>query len=125
MNNAITKPLALNQCRPQRQLLKNKVALLHSGTIRNNNTLNANTNTNHHFHRHPFHLSRRHLSIFDKALIASPQNSQVEKDLDRAIKLVQKHDPAGYLPGILVTNEAKMGYFAVRGFWIDSGLIRD
>lgn len=55
---------------------------------------------------------KRCLSIFNKALIASPSNRQMEQDLDRAIKLVQKYDPVGYLPGLLVTNQARLGYFA-------------
>jgi phytoene/squalene synthetase len=47
----------------------------------------------------------------------------MKKDFDYAVSLVQKYDPSGYLPGILVsTNDAKIGYFAVRAFYIDSGL---
>ncbi len=55
---------------------------------------------------------KRNLSLFNKAFVASPSNQQIEHDLDRAIKLVQRFDPVGYLPGLLVTNEARLGYFA-------------
>ena len=80
---------------------------------------------NHSLHKN------RNLSIFNKVIIGTPKlNSmsssssskhynQIQNDLDRAIKLVQKHDPVGYLPGLLVTKEARIGYFAgklcVRG----------
>jgi phytoene/squalene synthetase len=37
--------------------------------------------------------------------------------------MVKKYDPSGYLPGLLLsTNDAKIGYYAVRSFWIESGL---
>lgn len=55
---------------------------------------------------------KRNLSLFNKAFVASPSNQQIERDLDRAIKIVQRFDPVGYLPGLLVTNEARLGYFA-------------
>jgi hypothetical protein len=55
---------------------------------------------------------KRNLSLFNKAFITSPLSQQIEHDLDRAIKLVQRFDPVGYLPGLLVTNEARLGYFA-------------
>ena len=64
----------------------------------------------------------RSLSLFNKMFIGSPSRSSsspevrkdhpIEDDLDHAIKLVQKYDPVGYLPGLLVTNQAKLGYFA-------------
>ena len=70
------------------------------------------------FHRaKSLHVSsqRRGISLFNKVFISGNENSrQVEQDLDRAIKLVQKYDPVGYLPGLLVTNQARMGYFAGR-----------
>mmetsp|Transcript_5178 Transcript_5178/g.6682 ORF Transcript_5178/g.6682 Transcript_5178/m.6682 type:complete len:374 (-) Transcript_5178:26-1147(-) len=64
----------------------------------------------------------RNISILNSLLIDSPTNAQTRIDLNRAINLVQKYDPAGYLPGLLVSSEARIGYFAVRAFWIDSGL---
>ena len=96
-------------------------------------------------------VQKRSLSLFHQFFIGSPtsSNKQIKQDLDRAIKLVQKYDPVGYLPGLLVTNQARLGYFAgkcvytmsfsyinieknyhqtyhdvslVRAFWIDSGL---
>ena len=48
-----------------------------------------------------------------------------QKDLDHAIQIIQKHDPAGYLPGWLLptnNNSMKLAYFAVRAFWIETGL---
>ena len=65
-------------------------------------------------------MKRRYLSIFHKGLIDmhlntatnTNTNAQIQNDLDRAIKLVQKHDPVGYLPGLLVTKRARLGYFA-------------
>jgi len=36
---------------------------------------------------------------------------------------VKQHDPAGYLPGkLLATNHLQVAYFAVRSFWIETGL---
>jgi phytoene/squalene synthetase len=96
-------------------------------------------------------IRKQSLTLFNKTFIASSskhKNGGVEKDLGRAIQLVQKYDPVGYLPGLLVTDKAKIGYFAgkfivaagtyyyhhfrfsthvikytlVRAFWIDSGL---
>lgn len=44
-------------------------------------------------------------------------------DLQNSISLVQKYDPSGYLPGILLASkDARLGYFAIRAFWIESGL---
>jgi len=46
-----------------------------------------------------------------------------QADLQQAITLVQKHDPAGYLPGrLLPLPLMQVAYFAVRGFWIETGL---
>ena len=74
-------------------------------------------------HQHQFGVKsnnipqrRRNISILNQAFIDTPQNTQVQNDLDRAIKLVQKYDPAGYLPGLLVNNQARMGYFAGRTY---------
>ena len=50
-----------------------------------------------------------------EALIQFPKNLQLKTDLHRAIDLVKKYDPAGFLPGFLIkTNEAKIGYFASK-----------
>jgi len=47
----------------------------------------------------------------------------MQNDLNHCIDLVQKYDPSGYLPGLLLpSNEARIGYFATRAFWISSGL---
>jgi len=66
-------------------------------------------------------MQNRHLSLLTK--LAVHTQDDIQKDFDHAVSLVQKYDPSGYLPGILVsTNNAKIGYFAVRAFYIDSGL---
>lgn len=57
-------------------------------------------------------IVRRQLSLFNTAFIGTTPNKQIEKDLDHAIKLVVRHDPVGYLPGLLVAKEARIGYFA-------------
>jgi len=56
----------------------------------------------------------------------NPQNQkQQEEDLQYAIQLVKKHDPAGYLPGLLMpTTKMKTSYFAIRSFWISTGLYK-
>ncbi|MFN9982677.1 MAG: hypothetical protein ACK53Y_22300, partial [bacterium] len=47
---------------------------------------------------------------------------EVAKDMESTIKTVRKYDPSGYLPGMLLPNvKAKLGYFAVRAFWIETG----
>ena len=55
---------------------------------------------------------------------AFPSDQQeYQKDLDQAIHLVRSHDPAGYLPGrLLPTKEMQITYFAVRSFWVETGL---
>ena len=57
----------------------------------------------------------RSFSSVREALIQFPNNLQLRSDLHRAIDLVKKYDPAGFLPGFLIkTNEAKIGYFASK-----------
>jgi len=64
---------------------------------------------------------RRPVSFLQRTLISA--NDEIRSDLDHAISMVQKFDPSGYLPGLLLTsNDAKIGYYAVRAFWIESGL---
>lgn len=54
---------------------------------------------------------------------ASSPSSLPSADLQQAITLVQKHDPAGYLPGrLLPLPLMQVAYFAVRGFWVETGL---
>ena len=46
-----------------------------------------------------------------------------EEDLAYAVAHVRDHDPAGYLPGqLLPTETMKISYYAVRNFWIETGL---
>lgn len=54
----------------------------------------------------------------------SPFTSNVfYADVQNAISLVRKYDPSGYLPGLLLpSKDARLGYFAIRAFWIESGL---
>jgi phytoene/squalene synthetase len=66
-------------------------------------------------------IKKRHSSLFAKLAVNIPDS--MKNDFDHAVSLVQKYDPSGYLPGLLVsTNSARIGYFAVRAFYIDSGL---
>lgn len=45
------------------------------------------------------------------------------QDLAYAVSHVQHHDPAGYLPGrLLPTQSMQKAYFAVRNFWVETGL---
>ncbi|CAB9525238.1 NADH dehydrogenase (ubiquinone) complex I, assembly factor 6 [Seminavis robusta] len=46
-----------------------------------------------------------------------------QEDLDHAVALVKSHDPSGLLPGRLLPNtEMQTAYFAVRSFWVETGL---
>jgi phytoene synthase len=65
--------------------------------------------------------SRRNFTILNRALIDS--DPSISSDLDHAISTVRTFDPSGYLPGLLLrSNDARVGYFAMRSFWIESGL---
>ncbi len=54
----------------------------------------------------------------------SHNNQQTKKeDLQHAIQMVRTYDPAGYLPGqLLPTTIMQEGYYAVRSFWVETGL---
>jgi phytoene/squalene synthetase len=63
---------------------------------------------------------RRALNILSRIVTS---NAEQQRDLDSAIKTVRLHDPAGYLPGLLLPERRmQKAYYAVRGFWIESGL---
>jgi phytoene/squalene synthetase len=48
---------------------------------------------------------------------------EAKHDLVHAVRMVQSHDPAGYLPGrLLPTPEMQWTYYAVRSFWVETGL---
>lgn len=62
---------------------------------------------------------------------ASLQNSSgieyptalAQQDLAHAIQMVRTYDPAGYLPGrLLPTSQMQWTYYAVRSFWVETGL---
>jgi len=68
----------------------------------------------------------REISVLNRIAITPPRDSSgthMQTDLNHCIQLVQKYDPSGYLPGLLLpSNEGRVGYFATRAFWISSGL---
>jgi hypothetical protein len=60
-----------------------------------------------------------------RTLRISSLPSEVASDMESAVKIVRKYDPSGYLPGTLLPNVCtKLGYFAVRAFWVETGLLR-
>jgi phytoene/squalene synthetase len=64
--------------------------------------------------------SRTFLSLLGTLKTDNPNH---QADLDHAVHFVQAHDPAGYLPGkLLPTRDMQVSYFAVRSFWIETGL---
>lgn len=61
------------------------------------------------------------MSLLGRTLITV--DPSISNDLDQAISNVRTFDPSGYLPGLLLkSNEARVGHFAVRSFWIETGL---
>lgn len=64
--------------------------------------------------------AKRNISILGAPTIA---NAKLQNDLDYAAEMVKEHDPAGYLPGrLLPTTEMSVTYYAVRSFWVETGL---
>jgi len=60
---------------------------------------------------------------------ASPPSSSIgagrrkNDDLAYAVSAVRHHDPAAYLPGLLLpAREMRLAYYAARCFWIETGL---
>lgn len=44
-------------------------------------------------------------------------------ELDHTVRQVRHHDPSGFLPGLLLpTPTMRQVYFAVRSFWVETGL---
>lgn len=65
--------------------------------------------------------TRRNFTILNRALIDA--DPSISSDLDHAISTVKTFDPSGYLPGLLLgSNDARVGHFAIRSFWIETGL---
>jgi hypothetical protein len=74
------------------------------------------------FHSPSLHiLQRRPISLLHK--IATTGTTLQQRDVDHAVLCVRQYDPAGYLPGRLL-SEKKMSiaYYAARSFWVESGL---
>jgi len=61
-----------------------------------------------------------HKSIIDKT--PGQKTPQLKQDIDYAICKVRKHDPAGFLPGFFLPPDGRAGYFAIRAFWVETGL---
>lgn len=67
---------------------------------------------------------------FSTSINSNGSNSQQQQqqqylpvDLEHAVQLVKRYDPAGYLPGqLLPSTEMKTAYFAIRSFWVETGL---
>ena len=69
----------------------------------------------------PFYSHSRYISMYERVLMRPGKD--ILPDLEHAISTVRKYDPSGYLPGLLIPSDtAKIGYFAIRSFWIESGL---
>jgi phytoene/squalene synthetase len=67
------------------------------------------------------YTQRRNISFLQRNLIKV--DDELRSDLNHAVTVVKKYDPSGYLPGLLISsNNARIGYYAVRAFWIESGL---
>lgn len=64
------------------------------------------------------------LSLVNSKLIAPALFDAAQKvDLDVAVSMVRKFDPVAYMPGLLLpTRDARLGYFAFRSFWVQTGL---
>jgi phytoene/squalene synthetase len=61
-------------------------------------------------------------SSFHKERLQS-QPLLLQKSLDHVMNMCRSYDPAGYLPGqLLPTLEMQITYYAVRSFWVETGL---
>eukprot|EP00547_Thalassionema_nitzschioides_P007343 CAMPEP_0194210868 /NCGR_PEP_ID=MMETSP0156-20130528/9154_1 /TAXON_ID=33649 /ORGANISM="Thalassionema nitzschioides, Strain L26-B" /LENGTH=341 /DNA_ID=CAMNT_0038938279 /DNA_START=260 /DNA_END=1285 /DNA_ORIENTATION=+ len=50
-------------------------------------------------------------------------NALQRADMNAAVAMVRKYDPVAYTPGLfLPTRESRLGYFAIRSFWVQTGL---
>lgn len=61
---------------------------------------------------------------FSFGLFRIPQapNPSLQPALNRAVAVVQQHDPSGDLPGRLLPQECQIPYYVARCIWIESGL---
>ena len=63
---------------------------------------------------------KRSISVMGAPRIA---NDKLQDDLEHAVHMVKAHDPAGYIPGrLLPTKDMSVAYYAVRSFWVETGL---
>lgn len=72
-----------------------------------------------------FAQRRSFLSLLKPLQISRGGGAGVELQpaLDHAVSIVKRHDPAGFLPGkLLATEDMQVAYFAVRSFWVETGL---
>jgi len=64
--------------------------------------------------------ANRHISIMGAPTIL---NAKLQDDVEHAVHMVKEHDPAGYVPGrLLPTKDMSVTYYAVRSFWVETGL---
>lgn len=60
------------------------------------------------------------------SLLGAPRigaNDKLQNDLEHAVHMVKAHDPAAYIPGrLLPKNDMSVAYYAVRSFWVETGL---
>ena len=65
-------------------------------------------------------LQQEHYRLFSSQTSSSYDTFQ--DDLNHAMIHVKNHDPAAFLPGKLLPQPLQTTYFAVRSFWIETGL---
>jgi phytoene/squalene synthetase len=55
--------------------------------------------------------------------ILQQQPLQQQEDINHVLRMVQAYDPAAMVPGrLLPTPELQLAYFAIRSFWVETGL---
>jgi phytoene/squalene synthetase len=66
---------------------------------------------------------RDHGDKQNKILQQPQQPLQQQEDINHVLRMVQAYDPAAMLPGrLLPTPELQLAYFAIRSFWVETGL---
>lgn len=65
--------------------------------------------------------AKRNISFLSGAPTAN--DPRLQDDVEHSVHMVKNHDPAGYIPGrLLPTNDMSITYYAVRSFWVETGL---